>query len=195
MGLCCLRRTASRSGWRASRNSKPLAEARNDGIVIEREGGFGEDAIERGQRFDAGGDFGCVGAQRFGDFGEDALDFAQLVFAQADELVVEVDGFERLEKERAAGAARAVNDAVDAAFLSGDDGHDVAVFADGDEVFLERAIGAMRAQESFERFLDAFLLAFDVAADAAESDAGVIGKRAVGKKDPCIAACQIAEIG
>ena len=35
----------------------------------------------------------------------------------------------------------------------------------------------------------------DVAADAAEGDAGVIGQRAVGQKNPRIAACQIAEIG
>ena len=36
-------------------------------------------------------------AEGFGDFGENAFDFAQLVFAQAHELVIEADGFERLE--------------------------------------------------------------------------------------------------
>ena len=48
IGLRCLRRTDSSSGWRASRS-----RARRDwlkrgmtAVVIEREGGFGEDAIE-----------------------------------------------------------------------------------------------------------------------------------------------------
>ena len=48
-----------------------------------------------------------------------------------------------------------MDDAVDAAFLSGDDGDDVAVFANGDEIFLQRAVAAVGAQEMFERFLNA----------------------------------------
>ncbi len=65
--------------------------------------------------------------------------------------------------------------------LPGDDRHHEALVADGDELLLEDAFLAMRAQEAFEGFLNGLLLAFDVAAQAGERHAGVIGHGAIGQ--------------
>ena len=65
--------------------------------------------------------------------------------------------------------------------LAGDDRHHEALVTDGDELLLEDAFLAMRAQEAFEGFLNGLLLAFDVAAQAGERHAGVIGHRAIGQ--------------
>jgi hypothetical protein len=46
---------------------------------------------------------------------------------------------------------------------------------------LQHAFLAVRAQEAFERFLDGPLLAFDVAAQAGQRYAGMVGDGAVGQ--------------
>ena len=109
------------------------------------------------------------------------MDLARLLFGEADELIVEVDGFERLDEERMAAGAGPVNDAIELAALSGDDRDHEALVADGDELFLEHAFLAVRAQEALERVLNRLLLPLDVAAQAVERDAGVVGDRAVGE--------------
>ncbi len=116
-----------------------------------------------------------MGAQTGGEFAQDAVDFAGFFFGEADEFVVEFDGFQGLDEEGVAAAAGSVNHAVDAAFAAGDYGDYEAVVADGYEIFLQGAVGLMRAQEAFERMLDGLALLFDVAAEAAQGYAGVIG--------------------
>ena len=69
----------------------------------------------------------------------------------------------------------AVDHAVELAPLSGDDRDDEALVADGDELLLEDAFLAVGAQEALERFLNGLLLPLDVAAQAVERDAGVVG--------------------
>ncbi len=71
--------------------------------------------------------------------------------------------------------------AVEFAALPGDDGHHEPLVADGDEFFLQDAFVAMRPEETFERFLNRSLLPFDIAADAVESYAGMVGDAAVGQ--------------
>ena len=56
-----------------------------------------------------------------------------------------------------------------------------ALVADGDELFLEHALLAVGAQKALERFLDGLLLPLDVAAQAIERDAGIVGDGAVGQ--------------
>ena len=88
-----------------------------------------------------------------------------------------------------------MDNAIDAAFVSSNDGHNIAIFTDCDKVFLQSAVGAMGADETVERFLDVFLLAADIAADTAQSDAGFVGKAAVGEEGFGVAAGEVAEIG
>ena len=49
---------------------------------------------------------------------QDAVDLAQLLLGEAHQLVVQVDGLERLDEQRVAAAAGAVDDAVDSALAA-----------------------------------------------------------------------------
>ena len=123
----------------------------------------------------------AVGAQARGHLHQDAVDLAHLLFGEADQFVVEIDGFQRLDEEGVAAGAGAVDDAIHLAPLPGDEGHHEALVADGDELLLQDAFVAVLLEEAFERFLNGLLLALDIAAQAVEGDAGVIGDAAVGQ--------------
>ena len=99
---------------------------------------------------------------------------------QADEFVVLLDGFKGLNVDRLAGRAGAVDHARDAALELAAHGNDEAVAADGDEVFLGGAFAGELAQGGAEALFDDALLAFLLAADAAEFGRSVVGERAVG---------------
>jgi hypothetical protein len=131
-----------------------------------------------GQRLPDG--FG-VAAEAVRHFEQDAEDLARFLFAEPHQFVIEVDGFERLDEQRASARTGAVNDAFELAALAGDDRHDEALVAYGDELLLQDAFLAVGFEEAFERSLNGFLLALDIAADAPERHAGVVGHGAVGK--------------
>ena len=82
---------------------------------------FGEDQLELRHGDQRLPDGVAVAAQAVGHFEQDAVDLAHLLFGEADQLVVEVDGFERLDEQRVAAGAGAVDHAVELAALSGDD--------------------------------------------------------------------------
>ena len=67
------------------------------------------------------------------------------------------------------------------AALPGDHRHHEALVADGDELLLQDALFAVGAQEALERFLDRLLLPLDIAAQAGQRHAGVVGHGAVGQ--------------
>ena len=89
-----------------------------------------------------------------GERDEDAMDFGLLVFDEADEFVVLLDGFEGLDVDGLAGGTGAVNDAGDTALEFAADGNDEAVAANGDEVFLRGAFGGELAQRGAKGFFD-----------------------------------------
>ncbi len=60
-------------------------------------------------------------------------------------------------------------------------GHHEALVANGDEFLLQHAFLAMRAEEALERILNGLLLPLDVAAQAAQGHAGMVGNGAVGQ--------------
>ena len=107
--------------------------------------------------------------------------FALLFFAQAHQFIVQIDGFQRLDKQRVPAAARAMNHAVNLALLPGHDRHHEAIVPQRDEFLLQRAVVAMRPQESLERGLNLPLLAFDVAAQPMQRHTGIVGDRAIRK--------------
>ena len=96
-----------------------------------------------------------VAAQPVGHLAQDAVHFARFFLGQAHQLVVEVDGFERLDEQRVAAGAGAVDHAIQLAALPGDERHHEALIADGDELLLQHAFFAVRFEEALERFLDA----------------------------------------
>src|SRR6185437_5567735 len=88
-----------------------------------------------------------------------------------------------------------MNDSVDARLLAGDNRHYIAVFPNRDEVFLQSAVTAMRADKTIERFLYASLLALDIPANTPQGHACIIGQSSIGEKRPLVAPRQLAKIG
>ncbi|HRJ21321.1 MAG TPA: hypothetical protein PLF84_19910, partial [Bryobacteraceae bacterium] len=156
-------------------------ESGDDGVGLYGEVGAGEDGVEGGEGAGGEADFGGVFAEACGQFGEDAMDFAEFFIGEADEVVVEFDGFEGFDEEGLSRPAGGMDDA--RGFLLGgrDDGDDEAVVADGDELFLEEAVVAVEFKEAVEGFVDGAFLAFEVPADAGEGDGGVVVEGAVGE--------------
>ena len=158
-----------------------LAEAGNDAIEIVGELRLAEDQFEFCDGDQGLADGIAVGAQAVGHLEQDAVDLAHFLFGEAHEFVVEVDGLERFDKERVAAGTGGVDHAIDLAALSGNHRDDEALIADGDELLLQHAFLAVGAEEALERFVDGFFLALDIAAEAREGDAGVVGHAAVGQ--------------
>src|SRR6266853_305073 len=88
------------------------AELRNDTLKIHRELGLREQQFEFAERIHSRRNLYRVNAQQFGQLPQDAMNFAQLLFPQSHQLVIEIDGLERLDKQRVTAAARAVDDAL-----------------------------------------------------------------------------------
>ena len=151
-----------------------------DAIVVAGEAGAGLQAVDEGENARAFDESGGVAADLAGEGDEDAMDLGLLFFDEADEFVVLLDGFERLDVDGLAGGAGAVDDAGDAALEFAADGNDEAVAANGDEVFLRGAFDGELAQRGAEGLFDDALLAFLLAADAVELGRGVVGEGAVG---------------
>ena len=138
--------------------------------------------IRSSARHDRGGgaDGFAVDAQARRQFAQNAEHLARFFFLQAHQFVVQIDGFERLEKQRLAGGTRAVDHAGQLAALAGNHRHHKALVADGDVFFLQNAFVAVGAQKALERFLNAFLLFLDLAAQAMQMRAGAIEHRSIG---------------
>ena len=128
--------------------------------------GFGELEFQFGEDFDGGENFFGVRADLAGHFDEDAMNLDELFFEQADEFVVLLDGFKRLDVDGLAAGAGAVDDALHAAFLLDFDGDHETLAADGDEFVLDGAAFGEAAQVAAQRILNGAALLFDLAADA-----------------------------
>src|SRR5665213_1971310 len=126
-------------------------DARDDAAELARKLGFGENQLQARQSLGGGSDRGSVRAQAAGEFAQDTVDFARFFLREADQLVIEFDGLDRLDEKCVTTAAGPVNHAIDAPLTARYDGNDEAVIADGDEIFLQRAVRMMRAQKAFER--------------------------------------------
>ena len=77
-----------------------------------------------------------------------------------------------------------MDDALDLALAAGDHRYDETLVADGDELFLQQVLLAVQAEEALQGVLDQLPLPLDVAAQAGQFRAGVIGHRPVGQKLP-----------
>ena len=84
-------------------------------IEVAAEAGAGLEAVNLREDVRAVDERLCVGGDEAGESDEDAVDFGLLFFEEADELVVLLDGFERLDVDGLAGGTCTVDDAGDAA--------------------------------------------------------------------------------
>ena len=90
-------------------------------------------------------------AERVGQREQDAPDLLGLLLLERDDVVVDLDGAERLEKQARAARRRAVHDARDAAAVLGLHDEDVAAVPLGDDLILQVFRRLLAAQVRLER--------------------------------------------
>src|SRR6266702_3564826 len=151
-------------------------------LILFGEAGLGKLQFEFAEDFDGGENGPGLLAEAGGHFKEDALDFALLFFEEADEFVVLLDGFERLDKDGLARGTGSVNDTLDAALLLGFDGDDETVATDGDQFVLQSIAFGEAAKIATKRVLNATALPLDIATYAAEGGRGVVVEGSVGRE-------------
>ena len=160
---------------------KALAEAWDRAIEIVGEARLAEDQFQL-RHGDQGLPYGiAISAQAIGHLPQHPVDLAHLLFGEAHQFVVEVDRLQRLHKQRVPAGARGMNHTIDLAALPRNHRNHEAIVAHGDELFLQHAFLAVGSQEALQRFVNRFLLPLDIAAQAPQRDAGMIGHAAVGQ--------------
>src|SRR5579872_4299855 len=170
-------------------------DARNHATELARKFGLGEDQLQPRQSLGGGSNGGRMGAQAGGELAQDPMHLARLLFREAHQFIVEFDGFKRLDEKRVAAAAGPVNHSLYPPLAARDYGNDEAIIANRDEVFLQRAVRMMRAEEAFERALDSLALLFNLAPQPSESDTRMIRQYAAGKNLAAQLLRQFAKIG
>ena len=126
------------------------AEARSNAIEIHRETRFGENQLQLTHNAEAGQNRICIAPHAFGQLTQDAVYLAHLLLGKPHQLVVQLDGFKRLDEKSMAAGARAVNYPIDFASLAGNHWYHKTLVADGDELFLQHAFLVMCPQKTFE---------------------------------------------
>src|ERR1035441_5339119 len=109
------------------------------------------------------------------------MDFGLFLIQQANQFVVLLDGFERLDKDGLSAGTGSVHDSLDAAFLLDFHRDHETLATDGDQFVLHGAALGEFAQVTAQRLLNLTLLLFNLAAEAAEFGGGAVVERAVGQ--------------
>src|SRR3989442_3101961 len=126
---------------------------------------------------------------------QETLDLRGLAVAEGHDLVVQVDGFDRLDVDRRTASRHAVHDPLEGALRLGADWDHVPVAADGDERVLERARHFRTADDGFEGVLQPFVPAAALLAHRVELVASGVLQLA-GRGDFTVQkADQVAEVG
>ncbi len=135
------RRRFSSSGWRpASRCRRSGVMAGSHAVVVAGKAGAGLQAIHQRQHARAFAQFVGIAAHLPGERHKDAMNLRLFFLDEAHQLVVLLDGLQRLDVDGLARRACAVDHAGNLPLQLRANGNDEAVAADGDEVFLGRAI-------------------------------------------------------
>ena len=113
-------------------------------------------------------------AERVGQRQQDAPDFLGLLLLERDDVVVDFDGAERLEKQAGAAGRRAVHDARNAAAVLGLHEQHVAAVALGDDLILQVLRRLLAAQVRLERAAQPRLLLAQPIADQPQLRARVV---------------------
>jgi hypothetical protein len=112
--------------------------------------------------------------ERVGQRQQDAADFLGFLLFERDDVVVDFDRAERLEKQTGAAGRRAVDDAGDAGAVLGLDHQDVAAVALGDDLILQVLRRVLAAQVRLERAAQPRPLLAQALADDLQLGAGVV---------------------
>ncbi len=126
------------------------AEAWNHAVEVTGEVGLCEQKFQLAHDVVRICDLVGVFAQPFGELAQNAVDLSPFLFLQPHQFVIQVDGFHRLDKQCMAAGRGRVNHALNAPALSGDDRHHETLVADGDELFLQRALFTVHAKKPLQ---------------------------------------------
>ena len=114
---------------------KPGANA----VVLRGKAGADDEGFDSGEDGGTGDEQVCLRGELRGDGEKDAVNLGQLVLKEANQVVVELDGFKRLQVNGLPRGGRAVDDARNAPLRFRFDRDDETVAADGDEFVLRGA--------------------------------------------------------
>ena len=153
---------------------------RSHAVVIAGKAGAGLQAVNQSKHSSAVHQPMGIAAHLPGEGDKDAMNLSLLVFQQAHQFVVLLDGFERLHVDRLPRRAGAVNYAANTALQFRADRNDEAVAANGDEVFLGGSVIGELAQGGTKTLFDEALLPLLLAANPAQLRRGIVGQRTVG---------------
>jgi hypothetical protein len=170
-------------------------ELGTDAIVVDGKTRLADLQLDLGHHVRCGGDGFTVLAQALGHFLQDAADLSLLFFQQTNEVIILLNGFQRLNEHGLSAGACAVNHAIDALALLSLNGNHEALTADGDKFILNGAAFRQPPQVAAQRFLDSALLLFHITADARELSGGAIVERAVRLDFVAEVAQQQSEVG
>jgi hypothetical protein len=160
-------------GWFRTR------QLRADAIVVYGKTRLADLQLNLSHHVRGGGNGFTVLAQALSHLLQDAADFRLLFFQQTNEVIILLNGFQRLNEHGLSAGACAVNDAIDALALLRFYGDDEALAANGDEFILHCAAFRQPTEIAAQRLLDGTLLLFHVATDARELCRCAIVQRAV----------------
>ena len=140
-------------------------ELHRDAVVLFSEARLGKLQFQLRQDLDRLRQGVGVLAQTAGHLQQNAMNLRLLVFQQPHQIVVLLDGLQRLDENGLPAGRCAVGHALYASALLNFYGNDEALTANGDQFFLHRAAFRQPPQIGTQRFLNASLLLLDVAAD------------------------------
>ena len=141
------------SGCRAASSSNAPSVDSAGSIAVDRLGEPGPrlDDVELARRLDRPLHVVAAAAERVGQRQQDAQDLFMLLFFERDDVVVDFDRAERLEKQAGAARRRAVDDAGNGAAMLGLDDEHVAAVPLGDDLVLQILRRVLAAQVRLER--------------------------------------------
>ena len=155
----------------------------------------GEQAVQLAQPFRSFFQRRSAPRQSFGQVAQDAANLSRFLFPQAHHLVVQVDGFERLQKNRLPGAAGGVNDPLGADARVRADGHHQPAAAQGDVVLLQGAARGSLLADALQRPVELLLLALDFCPQLGQLRRRVVVQLPPGQDPPPDVPLQRSEIG
>src|SRR5579862_648130 len=144
------------------------SKGRPHAVVVARKAGASQQAIHEREHAGALDQSIGKGTHLVRERDKDPVNLGLLLFEQPDELVVLLDGFERLHVDRLTRGTRAVHHARNAALELGSNRNDKPVASNGDDLVLCGTVAGKLTQRGTERLFNGALLAFLLAADAAQ---------------------------
>ena len=150
-------------------------DRRLDPADRQREARARLDHVELGGDVDRAAQVVGPAAERIGQRQQDAANLLGLLLLERDDVVVDLDGAERLEKQAGAAGGGAVDDAGDRGAVLGADHQHVAAVAIGDDLLLQVLRRVASAQKSVERRPQLRALLPQPIADARQRRRRVVG--------------------